>query len=205
MVHMADSIRPLSILKDPPPCTLTRGRWSITWVERANDPPGHSGKGPGKDASPAFRQPWSSPFLCLHPCPIAHLPAGAICPAALVTDSCLRDVPVARDSGPAAASAAPPFSTREQGRLDGAEKSLQRGTLAVTSVVLRTRKLIPAPRHRPTPQSPGTRKTDCCAQGYLPVPAQSRLKPASGSLLRSYLHTCMLVTCSHHTCPHSQE
>nr|KAF6438020.1 hypothetical protein HJG59_008713 [Molossus molossus] len=37
------------------------------------------------------------------------------------------------------------------------------------------------------------------------VPAESRPQPALGSLLRSYLHTCILVTCSHHTCPHSQE
>lgn len=164
-----------------------------------------AGRGPAKRLPQPSGGPGRLPFCAsvhvlslirpLEPC--AQLPSSptAVC----------RDGPVARDSGPAAASAAPPFSTREQGRLDGAEKSPQRGTLAVTSVVLRTRKLTPASRHRPTPQSPGTRRNDSCAQGYLPVPAPSRLKPASGSLLRSYLHTCMSVTCSHHTCPHSQE
>lgn len=75
--------------------------------------------------------PSPSPFL-LRPSPRTHLPAGAMCPAVTASRSCLPNVPVANDSGPAPASPALQFSTREQGRLAGAEKPLQKGILTVT-------------------------------------------------------------------------
>lgn len=111
-----------------------------------------------------------------------------------------QDVPLACDSGPARASAALQFSNREQGRLSGvpaetiAHCHLQSHSSMLTNSLLSSN-TSPLPEakqwHSQWAERPGS--------------LGPRPKPASQSPVWSHLHTGLMVTCSHHTYPHSQD
>lgn len=163
----------------------------------------------GRGEAQTRPQPLSTPVpspLRLGPGPVAHLPAGAAGTAARSPSLFPR---LSRGAGP---WAAPLLSTREQGRLDGAEEPL-RDELAwsLPAVLPHACKLLLVRQCIAAGSGTRTRRTGPWAPRYphgfsawVHLNHPPRL-PRSLSRGHIHPHTCVSVTCLRHTCPPSQQ